>query len=128
MSKSNFNALVEAKKQRDGLETEEALQTSKPINKRLKEEKMTKKSEKDESGPIELESNNQTTNPRPSKRDTVRRSYRVDEAHDKAVKVMSKFMGQGTEEDIVLKIFGYYFENNADGKRALQSVELLQTS
>ena len=38
---------------------------------------------------------------------------------------MSKFMGQGTEEEIVLNIFAYFFENNADGEKALHMVEML---
>ncbi len=71
---------------------------------------------------------NQIVSPRLNKRDTVRRSYRVDEPHDKAIKVMSKFMGQGTEEEIVLNIFAYFFENNTDGKKAMQMVGMLESN
>jgi hypothetical protein len=98
MSKSNFNALVEAKKRRDGVETTETMQTDEAAeNKSPEKEAMLESEPKPgESG----STNNQIVSPRPNKRDTVRRSYRVDEPHDKAIKVMSKFMGQGTEEEI----------------------------
>lgn len=129
MSKSSFNALVEAKKQRDEAETETATQTAETDENKPQAEKAARKSEKSE--PLETiesaSSDNQTAIPRPSKRETVRRSYRVDESNDKAIKVMSKFMGQGTEEEIVLNIFAYFFENNADGKKAMQMVGLLES-
>ncbi len=129
MSKSSFNALVEAKKQRDGVEREGTTQTDKAAENKSQEKKAARKSEKSEPKPVESGGNdNQTANLRANKRETVRRSYRVNEAHDKAIKVMSKFMGQGTEEEIVLNIFGYFFENNAEGKRAMQMVGLLQTN
>lgn len=128
MSKSSFNALVEAKKQRDAPDAEETTQTDKTAENKSPEEKATRKNEKSESMSDESGSgDNQIATPRPNKRDTVRRSYRVDEPHDKAVKIMSKFMGQGTEEEIVLKIFAYFFENNADGKKAMQMVGLLES-
>ncbi len=127
MSKSSFNALVEAKKQRDGsVETEETKQTDKAAENKSPEKTATRKSVKNEPKPVEARGgDNQITAPRSNKRDTVRRSYRVDEPHDKAIKVMSKFMGQGTEEEIVLNIFAYFFENNADGKKAMHMVEML---
>jgi len=123
MSKSNFNALVEAKKQRDGVETEETAE-NKPT-----ENDAARRGEKSglEPAVASVGSENQTAAPRPNKRDTVRRSYRVDEPHDKAIKIMSKFMGQGTEEEIVLNIFAYFFENNTDGKKAVQMVGMLES-
>jgi len=126
MSKSNFNALVEAKKRRDGVETTETMQTDIATeNKSPENEAMLKSEQK----PIEAGSgDSQTATPRPNKRETVRRSYRVDEPHDKAIKVMSKFMGQGTEEEIVLNIFAYFFENNTDGKKAMQMVGMLESN
>lgn len=129
MSKSNFNALVEAKKQRDGIETESESQNDVIA----KDDPQTKKAAQTSENPEppntqeSVETDNQTENSRPVKRETVRRSYRVEETHDKAVKVMSKFMGQGTEEEIVLGIFAYFFENNADGKKAMQMVGLLES-
>ncbi|MEP7038970.1 MAG: hypothetical protein ABI891_11580 [Acidobacteriota bacterium] len=126
MSKSSFNALVEAKKQRDGAETETATQNENLIKDKLLKKKTAQKGVPPKTTKS-VDGNNQIENLRPSKRETVRRSYRVDEPHDKAVKVMSKFMGQGTEEEIVLSIFAYFFENNADGKKAMQMVELLDS-
>lgn len=121
MSKSNFNALVEAKKQRDGVETEETVQNKLTENDAAR---MGEKSRR-ESAAASVSGDNQTAPARPNKRDTVRRSYRVDEPHDKAIKIMSKLMGQGTEEEIVLNIFAYFFENNTDGKKAVQMVGML---
>ena len=127
MSKSNFNALIEAKKQRDrGVETAETLQTERLAENESQEKEAMLKSEPK---PVESGStDNNISAPRPNKRDTVRRSYRVDEPHDKAIKVMSKFMGQGTEEEIVLNIFAYFFENNTDGKKAMQMVGMLESN
>ncbi len=126
MSKSNFNALVEAKKQRDGVETTETTQTERSAESKSQEKESVQKSEPK---PVESESSdNQIATPRPNKRDTVRRSYRVEEPHDKAIKVMSKFMGQGTEEEIVLNIFAFFFENNTDGKKAMQMVGMLESN
>ena len=126
MSKSNFNALVEAKKRRDGVETTETIQTDEATENKSPEKEAMLESEPK---PVEAEStDNQIVSPRPNKRDTVRRSYRVDEPHDKAIKVMSKFMGQGTEEEIVLNIFAYFFENNTDGKKAMQMVGMLESN
>jgi hypothetical protein len=126
MSKSSFSALVEAKKQRDAIETEEKNIPVKTDEKPKQEKSVARKIEKNEVEESAVENIN-AAEPisRPNKRDTVRRSYRVEETHDKAIKVMSKFMGQGTEEEIVLNIFRYFFENNADGKKALQMVEML---
>lgn len=129
MSKSSFNALVEAKKQRDEVETNEITESNKAAENKSPEKKAAQKSEKIQPKPVEYGgSDNQIATPLPSRRDTVRRSYRVAETHDKAIKVMSKFMGQGTEEEIVLNIFAYFFENNPNGKKAMQTVELLQTN
>jgi len=126
MSKSNFNALVEAKKRRDGVETTETMQTDEAAENKSPEKEAMLESEPK---PVEAEStDNQIVSQRPNKRDTVRRSYRVDEPHDKAIKVMSKFMGQGTEEEIVLNIFAYFFENNTDGKKAMQMVGMLESN
>jgi len=126
MSKSNFNALVEAKKRRDGVETAETMQTDEAAENKSPEKEAMLESEPK---PVEAEStDNQIVSQRPNKRDTVRRSYRVDEPHDKAIKVMSKFMGQGTEEEIVLNIFAYFFENNTDGKKAMQMVGMLESN
>ena len=126
MSKSNFNALVEAKKRRDGVETTETMQTDEAAENKSPEKEAMLESEPK---PVEAGSTyNQIVSPRPNKRDTVRRSYRVDEPHDKAIKVMSKFMGQGTEEEIVLNIFAYFFENNTDGKKAMQMVGMLESN
>lgn len=123
MSKSSFNALVEAKKQRDGAET---VETATAAERKREPNQTARKGAANE--PSESESvGAQTANPQASKRETLRRSYRVDQGHDKAVKVMSKFMGQGTEEEIVLGIFAYFFENNPDGKKALQMVGLLES-
>ncbi len=130
MSKSSFNALVEAKKQRDGgaTETGETTQSDKAPENKSPEKKAARKREKSEPKPVESGSGeNQIPAPRSNKRDTVRRSYRIDESHDKAIKVMSKFMRQGTEEEIVLNIFSYFFENNADGIKAMQMVGMLES-
>ncbi len=125
MSKSNFNALVEAKKRRDGVKTTETTQTDIAAENKSQEKEAMLKSEQKS---VEAGSgDSQTATPRPNKRETVRRSYRVDEPHDKAIKVMSKFMGQGTEEEIVLNIFAYFFENNTDGKKAMQMVGMLES-
>lgn len=130
MSKSSFNALVEAKKQRDGAETETVIQTDKAVENKPQKKKTGQKSEKSESPKLidSASNDNQSASQRPSKRETVRRSYRVEEPHDKAIKVMSKFMKQGTEEEIVLNIFAYFFKNNAEGMKAMQTVELFQTN
>ncbi len=126
MSKSNFNALVEAKKRRDAIETTETMQTDEAVENKSPENEAMPESEPKS---VEAEiGNSQITTPRPNKRDTVRRSYRVDEPHDKAIKVMSKFMGQGTEEEIVLNIFAYFFKNNTDGKKAMQMVGMLESN
>ena len=126
MSKSNFNALVEAKKRRDGVETTETMQTDEAAENKSPEKEAMLESEPK---PVEAGStDNQIASPRPNKRDTVRRSYRVDEPHDKAIKVMSKFMGQGTEEEIVLNIFAYFFENNTAGKKSMQMVGMLESN
>ncbi len=129
MSKSSFNALVEAKKQRDGsAETAEITQIGGESENESREKNAARKNAVSERlNPVKSESDlvQTTAVPRPGKRDTVRRSYRVDEPHDKAIKVMSKFMGKGTEEEIVLNIFAYFFENNADGEKALHMVEML---
>lgn len=126
MSKSNFNALVEAKKRRDGVETTETVQTDGVAENKSPEKEAMLKSELK---PVESGStDNQIATPRANKRDTVRRSYRVDEPHDKAIKVMSKFMGHGTEEEIVLNIFAYFFETNTDGKKAMQMVGMLESN
>lgn len=129
MSKSNFNALVQAKKQRDSEPNEPKIsgQTTKLEEESQREEKSSEKLEKNKS---ESKTPTYTLNAhepkqRKNKRETVRRSYRVEETHDKAIKIISKFMGQGTEEEIVLDIFAYYFENNPNGKKALQMVSLL---
>lgn len=127
MSKSSFNALVEAKKQRDTTESD-AAQTERPVENKPLSKKVVDSEENSDPKAVESAgTDEQTAKARPRRSETVRRSYRVDEAHDKAVKVMSKFMGQGTEEEIVLNIFSYFFENNADGKKAIQMVELLET-
>jgi len=124
MSKSNFNALVEAKKRRDAVGTTETIKNEEAGENESPEKEPTPKSEPQ---PIEAEStDNQIASPRSNRRETVRRSYRVDEPHDKAIKVMSKFMGQGTEEEIVLNIFAYFFENHTDGKKAMQMVGMLE--
>ncbi len=132
MSKSSFNALVEAKKQRDGVEAESVMQTDKAAENKPQMKKTRQKSEKNEPPKLKIDSGsnaNQSVSQRHvSKRETVRRSYRVEELHDKAIKVMSKFMGQGTEEEIVLNIFAYFFENNTEGKKAIQTVELFRTN
>lgn len=123
MSKSSFNALVEAKKQRDG-------SISDKVSKTTKETKAAKTPPKPKEN-IASTSAPETAAKQPAssvtgKRETVRRSYRVEEKHDKAIKVMSKFLGQGTEEEIVLNVFTYFFENNPEGAKAVQMVELLQ--
>jgi hypothetical protein len=126
MSKSNFNALVEAKKRRDVVESAETGQIDVAAENKSPEKDALLKSEPK---PVEPEdTDNQIADPRPNKRNMVRRSYRVDEPHDKAIKVMSKFMGQGTEEEIVLNIFVYFFENNTDGKKAMQMVGMLESN
>lgn len=133
MSKSSFNALVEAKKQRDSSAAEgaEITQTGGAFENESTEKEAARKNEVSKrTNPFESESGDGQTAAalRPGKRDTVRRSYRVDEPHDKAIKIMSKFMGQGTEEEIVLNIFAYFFENNVDGKKAVQMVEMLDSN
>lgn len=130
MSKSSFNALVEAKKQRDEVaETETSANKADAVETSPKEKKSAVK--KDAVAPNTAETANRETNGETksrsaNKRETVRRSYRVEETHDKAIKIISKFMGQGTEEEIVLNIFAYYFENNSDGKKAIGMVGLLE--
>ncbi len=123
MSKSNFNALVEAKKQRDEIESETETSAAKTAA-----DKKSARAENEPNDTAAAETGEPPENPPSGKRATVRRSYRVAEGHDKAVKVMSKFMNQGTEEEIVLGIFAYFFENQEAGKKALQMVSLLENN
>ncbi|MBC7796603.1 MAG: hypothetical protein H7Z37_07010 [Pyrinomonadaceae bacterium] len=132
MAKSNFSALVEAKRSRDSqtaLSDAEDLQNSESVESKVEEkefeQKVVGKAERSKSKPNE---NNEAEQAKKETLETVRRSYRIETSHDKAVKVTSKFMEQGTEEEIVMKIFKYYFENNSEGKKAMQMVEMLNKS
>src|SRR4028119_1919944 len=112
MAKSNFSALIDAKKQQEKTENEQNNQQS---------ERNARKNDE-----VYQRSEAKNTNSEKDKSETLRRTYRIYATHDKAIKVMSKFMGKGTEEEIVLDIFEYYFTNHETGRKALESVQLLE--
>lgn len=132
MAKSNFSALVEAKRNRDSQtalsdanDSQNEESTESKVDENELKQKAVSRSEQSKAKPNDK---NETEQTRKETLETVRRSYRIETSHDKAIKVTSKFMEQGTEEEIVMKIFKYYFENNPEGKKAMEMVGLLNRS
>lgn len=105
MAKSNFDAIVSFKQQEKQIaadESEDNLMISPGAEKSSNLQKKTRQ-------------------------EMLRRTYRVEEKYDKAIKAISKLITGETEEEIVLNIFRFYFANDQTGKKALKTIEAMES-
>lgn len=105
MARSNFDAIISMKQQQKEAETNET----------------------GENLVVPLKNTNRKDDlPKRIVQETLRRTYRVEAGHDKAIKAISKLITGETEEEIVLNIFRFYFANDQTGKKALKIIEAMQ--